>query len=122
MQVAIDDMITLRSICSELVSPRNASTQSYTTNSQRPSRRLPVGLMKFIINENIQVFLTSCLLHLSSSSSQVGSPSALSDPDLNQKLRQAAQTYGRTLYVPSGALWGGQDIQRMSDSGTLTVG
>ncbi|XP_028267688.1 aspartate dehydrogenase domain-containing protein [Parambassis ranga] len=57
-------------------------------------------------------FMSQC--HL-----MVGSPSALSDPDLNQKLRQAAQKYGRTLYVPSGALWGGQDIQRMNDSGTL---
>lgn len=55
------------------------------------------------------------------SSSQVGSPSALSDPDLNERLRQAAQQYGRTLYIPSGALWGGQDIQRLNDSGTLKV-
>lgn len=55
------------------------------------------------------------------SSSQVGSPSALSDPDLNQRLRQAAQLHGRTLYVPSGALWGGQDIQRLNDSGALKV-
>uniref|UniRef100_A0A3P8TB52 Aspartate dehydrogenase domain containing n=1 Tax=Amphiprion percula TaxID=161767 RepID=A0A3P8TB52_AMPPE len=51
----------------------------------------------------------------------VGSPSALSDPDLNQKLRQAAQQYERTLYIPNGALWGGQDIQRMNDSGKLKV-
>ncbi|XP_056143289.1 aspartate dehydrogenase domain-containing protein [Lampris incognitus] len=49
----------------------------------------------------------------------VGSPSALSDPELNHKLRQAAERHGRTLYVPSGALWGGQDIQRLSDSGAL---
>lgn len=55
------------------------------------------------------------------SSSQVGSPSALSDPGLNQKLHQAAQQYGRTLYIPSGALWGGQDIQRLNDSGALKV-
>ena len=55
------------------------------------------------------------------SSSQVGSPSALSDADLNHTLRQAAQKYGRTLYVPSGALWGGQDIQRLNDSGALKV-
>ncbi len=55
------------------------------------------------------------------SSSQVGSPSSLSDPELNQKLRQAAHKYGRTLYVPSGALWGGQDIQRLNDSGGLKV-
>ncbi|XP_072224287.1 aspartate dehydrogenase domain-containing protein [Leuresthes tenuis] len=56
---------------------------------------------------------------LSQSHFMVGSPSALSDPDLNQKLRQASLQYGRTLYVPSGALWGGQDIQRMNDSGTM---
>ncbi|XP_034046065.1 putative L-aspartate dehydrogenase [Thalassophryne amazonica] len=56
---------------------------------------------------------------LSQSHFMVGSPSALSDPDLNQQLRQAAQQYGRTLYIPSGALWGGQDIQRLNDSGGL---
>ncbi|CAB1419953.1 unnamed protein product [Pleuronectes platessa] len=56
---------------------------------------------------------------LSQSHFMVGSPSALADPDLNARLRQAAQQYGRTLYVPSGALWGGQDIQRLSDSGAL---
>lgn len=53
--------------------------------------------------------------------SKVGSPSALADADLNQGLRQAAHQYNRTLYVPSGALWGGQDIQRMNDSGKLKV-
>lgn len=53
--------------------------------------------------------------------SQVGSPSALSNCDLNQKLRQAAENSGRTLYIPSGALWGGQDIQRLNDSGGLKV-
>ncbi|XP_068192652.1 aspartate dehydrogenase domain-containing protein [Antennarius striatus] len=56
---------------------------------------------------------------LSQSHFMVGSPSALSDSDLNQKLRQAAQMHGKTLYVPSGALWGGQDIQRLNDSGDL---
>ncbi|KAM9392054.1 aspartate dehydrogenase domain-containing protein [Pholidichthys leucotaenia] len=59
------------------------------------------------------------LRFLSHSHFMVGSPAALSDPDLNQKLRQASQQYDRTLYVPSGALWGGQDIQKMNDSGTL---
>uniref|UniRef100_A0A674E228 Aspartate dehydrogenase domain-containing protein n=1 Tax=Salmo trutta TaxID=8032 RepID=A0A674E228_SALTR len=49
----------------------------------------------------------------------VGSPSALSDPQLNQELRQATEHHGRTLYVPSGALWGGQDILRLNDSGSL---
>uniref|UniRef100_A0A3P9M9I8 Aspartate dehydrogenase domain-containing protein n=1 Tax=Oryzias latipes TaxID=8090 RepID=A0A3P9M9I8_ORYLA len=56
---------------------------------------------------------------LSHSHFMVGSPSALSDSDLNQKLRRAALQYGKTLYVPSGALWGGQDIQRLNDSGAL---
>ncbi|KAF6734558.1 putative L-aspartate dehydrogenase [Oryzias melastigma] len=56
---------------------------------------------------------------LSHSHFMVGSPSALSDSDLNQKLRRVSQQYGKTLYVPSGALWGGQDIQRLNDSGTL---
>ncbi|XP_061568439.1 aspartate dehydrogenase domain-containing protein [Cololabis saira] len=56
---------------------------------------------------------------LSQSHLMVGSPSALSDPDLNQKLCQASLQHANTLYVPSGALWGGQDIQRMNDSGTL---
>ncbi|XP_051572669.1 aspartate dehydrogenase domain-containing protein-like [Myxocyprinus asiaticus] len=49
----------------------------------------------------------------------VGSPSALSDPELEQTLRTAAKEHGKTLYVASGALWGGQDIQRMNDNGNL---
>ncbi|KAG9342850.1 hypothetical protein JZ751_015057 [Albula glossodonta] len=51
----------------------------------------------------------------------VGSPSALADPHLNQQLHQAAACHGRTLYVPSGALWGGQDIQRLNNNGTLSA-
>lgn len=34
-------------------------------------------------------------------------------------LRQAAQVHG--LYVPSGAFWGGEDIKKMADRGTLQV-
>ncbi|KAI4873622.1 hypothetical protein NFI96_016686, partial [Prochilodus magdalenae] len=49
----------------------------------------------------------------------VGSPSALSDSQLDQELRLTAKKHGKTLYVPSGALWGGQDIQRLNDSGSL---
>ncbi|XP_026885532.1 putative L-aspartate dehydrogenase isoform X1 [Electrophorus electricus] len=49
----------------------------------------------------------------------VGSPSALANPQLDQALRLTAKQHGKTLYVPSGALWGGQDIQRMNDSGSL---
>ncbi|XP_066498663.1 aspartate dehydrogenase domain-containing protein [Hoplias malabaricus] len=49
----------------------------------------------------------------------VGSPSALCSSQLDQELRNAAKKHGNTLYVPSGALWGGQDIQRLNDNGCL---
>ncbi|XP_077590371.1 aspartate dehydrogenase domain-containing protein [Stigmatopora nigra] len=61
-----------------------------------------------------------CGVHfLSHSHFMVGSPSVLADHELNEKLRQTAKVNGKTLYVPSGALWGGQDIQRLNDSGAL---
>lgn len=58
-----------------------------------------------------------------------GSPTAFADPDLE---RFAADQAGRTgattgsgrasggLYIPSGALWGARDIQKMAQRGTLT--
>ncbi|KAL8176236.1 UNVERIFIED_CONTAM: hypothetical protein K2H54_026676 [Gekko kuhli] len=49
----------------------------------------------------------------------VGSPTALADSKTEQKLREVAQRSGHTLYIPSGALWGGQDIQRMDEGGLL---
>ncbi|XP_060111757.1 aspartate dehydrogenase domain-containing protein [Heteronotia binoei] len=49
----------------------------------------------------------------------VGSPTALADSETEQKLRKVAQQSGHTLYIPSGALWGGQDIQRMDERGML---
>lgn len=71
-------------------------------------------LLQFVLQ--INNFTSVVLYH-----DKVGSPSALSDSDLNQKLREAAQKSGKTLYIPSGALWGGQDIQRLNDSGALKV-
>lgn len=70
--------------------------------------------------------ITSCVGYVivpwsSFSLPQVGSPSALSDTQLEHELRTAAKQHGKTLYVPSGALWGGQDIQKMNDNGTLRV-
>ncbi|XP_018420739.1 PREDICTED: putative L-aspartate dehydrogenase [Nanorana parkeri] len=58
-------------------------------------------------------------LFLSAANLMIGSPTVLSDPEIEQKLREIAKTSGHTLYVPSGALWGGEDIQRMADRGTL---
>ena len=50
---------------------------------------------------------------------QIGSPTALSDLSLESSLRNAAQKHG--LYVPTGAFWGGDDIKKMADRGTLQV-
>lgn len=47
----------------------------------------------------------------------IGSPTALSDAALETELRKAAVSHG--LYVPSGAFWGGEDIKKMADRGTL---
>ncbi|KAL3856234.1 hypothetical protein ACJMK2_011011 [Sinanodonta woodiana] len=47
----------------------------------------------------------------------IGSPTALASSELQQQLYAAAQIHG--LYVPSGALWGGEDIRKMADRGTL---
>lgn len=48
----------------------------------------------------------------------IGSPTALADPIFEQALRNAATVkYG--VYIPSGALWGAQDIQKMADLGSL---
>uniref|UniRef100_UPI00398E9CB9 aspartate dehydrogenase domain-containing protein isoform X1 n=1 Tax=Pristiophorus japonicus TaxID=55135 RepID=UPI00398E9CB9 len=49
----------------------------------------------------------------------VGSPTALAEQGVDSRCREAARRYRHTLYVPRGALWGGEDIQKMADSGTL---
>ena len=48
----------------------------------------------------------------------IGSPTALADRDIETALETAADHHG--LYIPSGALWGGEDIRKMSERGTLT--
>jgi len=66
-------------------------------------------------------FFSYC--HAAQHFAQIGSPTALADAELEQQLRQAALAgdakYG--LYIPSGALWGAQDIQKMGDRGTVTA-
>ncbi|KAM9272330.1 aspartate dehydrogenase domain-containing protein [Cariama cristata] len=51
----------------------------------------------------------------------LGSPTALADPETEQRLRGAAARGGHTLYVPRGALWGCEDIARMAQAGTLAA-
>jgi len=48
----------------------------------------------------------------------IGSPTALSDQKLETQLRDICQ-HNHGIYIPSGALWGAHDIQKMSNSGSL---
>ena len=47
----------------------------------------------------------------------MGSPAALADEELYDKLSRAATKH--SVYIPSGAFWGGEDIRKMSDLGSL---
>lgn len=47
----------------------------------------------------------------------VGSPTALASQETEDALRKAATSHG--LYIPAGAFWGGEDILKMADRGTL---
>ncbi|CAD7941289.1 unnamed protein product [Amoebophrya sp. A25] len=51
----------------------------------------------------------------------MGSPTAMADATLCEKLQGAAKNDAikGSLYIPVGALWGAVDIQRMADLGTL---
>lgn len=49
----------------------------------------------------------------------VGSPTALANLDVENRLRWKASTGSHGIYIPSGALWGGADIKKMADIGTL---
>jgi len=49
----------------------------------------------------------------------VGSPTAFADGDFHEDVKQAVKEGGRRVYVPSGALWGAEDIQKMGQRGTI---
>jgi len=49
----------------------------------------------------------------------IGSPTALADAALETKLRTKALHCNTTLYVPAGAFWGGEDVTKMADNGSL---
>ena len=51
----------------------------------------------------------------------MGSPTALANLDVENRLRCKASTGSHGIYIPSGALWGGADIKKMADIGTLKV-
>jgi predicted dinucleotide-utilizing enzyme len=48
-----------------------------------------------------------------------GSPTAFANPQIERGLRSLANNGPHGLYIPSGALWGSRDIQKMADRGTL---
>lgn len=50
----------------------------------------------------------------------IGSPSVLADRELESNLNDAIHRSKKRLFVPNGALWGTQDIRRMSKAGKLT--
>lgn len=49
----------------------------------------------------------------------VGSPTVFADRAVERSLLEAATEHG--VYVPSGALWGAEDIRKMSDNGSLAA-
>ncbi|KAG8431773.1 hypothetical protein GDO86_019990 [Hymenochirus boettgeri] len=49
----------------------------------------------------------------------VGSPTALADQVTERKLTEESKRSGNTLYIPSGALWGAEDIYKMAERNTL---
>eukprot|EP00746_Dinoflagellata_sp_MGD_P011310 gnl/MRDRNA2_/MRDRNA2_123662_c0_seq1.p1 gnl/MRDRNA2_/MRDRNA2_123662_c0~~gnl/MRDRNA2_/MRDRNA2_123662_c0_seq1.p1 ORF type:complete len:306 (+),score=69.74 gnl/MRDRNA2_/MRDRNA2_123662_c0_seq1:49-918(+) len=49
----------------------------------------------------------------------VGSPTCFADADVEAAMRAKLKEGSKSLFVPSGALWGIHDIQKMADRGTL---
>ncbi|EDO41188.1 predicted protein [Nematostella vectensis] len=49
----------------------------------------------------------------------IGSPTVLANSDVEERLRAKAEKGPHAVYVPSGALWGGENIKKMADRGTL---
>ena len=49
----------------------------------------------------------------------IGSPTALADAQLEGNLRAKALQYNHALYIPAGAFWGGEDVTKMADNGSL---
>ena len=87
----------------------------------------------FIINQieaRNKSFVRSLLQHFNWKSflvtkvtiySKIGSPTALADTDLEKRLNAKAHKFGHGLYVPAGAFWGGDDVRKMADQGSLKV-
>eukprot|EP00005_Dracoamoeba_jomungandri_P005790 CAMPEP_0174254840 /NCGR_PEP_ID=MMETSP0439-20130205/4186_1 /TAXON_ID=0 /ORGANISM="Stereomyxa ramosa, Strain Chinc5" /LENGTH=382 /DNA_ID=CAMNT_0015336701 /DNA_START=23 /DNA_END=1171 /DNA_ORIENTATION=- len=58
-------------------------------------------------------------LFLASADLMAGSPTAFADPEVEKSVRESCFTNGHTLYIPSGAFWGANDVKKMADLNTL---
>ncbi|KAE9416639.1 hypothetical protein Angca_006785, partial [Angiostrongylus cantonensis] len=65
-----------------------------------------------VIGRFVNIILDNCDLF-------IGSPTCLADADLLESIRSTALAKKRRVLVPAGAFWGGSDIQKMADQGTL---
>ncbi|KAK6745033.1 hypothetical protein RB195_011630 [Necator americanus] len=65
-----------------------------------------------VIRQYAEVILASCDLF-------IGSPTCLADSILLDSIESIAATKRRRVLVPAGAFWGGNDIQKMAEQGTL---
>jgi len=59
-------------------------------------------------------------LFLSVANLFIGSPTSLADKECEKSLREACKTYNRAVFIPSGAFWGAQDIQKMATLNSLS--
>ena len=77
---------------------------------------LPIYNLHISLSQYGALFLSVCDVML-------GSPTALADRTLESRLVSASSSSsGHGLYVPAGAFWGGEDIRKMAERGTLKVG
>uniref|UniRef100_A0A914XSE3 Aspartate dehydrogenase domain-containing protein n=1 Tax=Plectus sambesii TaxID=2011161 RepID=A0A914XSE3_9BILA len=51
----------------------------------------------------------------------IGSPTALADADTHDTIAKLTTKYGRSVFVPAGAFWGGEDVQKMADQDILSA-
>ena len=72
----------------------------------------------YLVNFLLLFFVQFGPLFVQTCDFMLGSPTALADPEIEDQLFKAAKVH-HGLYVPSGALWGGEDIRKMAERGTL---
>eukprot|EP01104_Vermistella_antarctica_P013834 TRINITY_DN4257_c0_g2_i1.p1 TRINITY_DN4257_c0_g2~~TRINITY_DN4257_c0_g2_i1.p1 ORF type:complete len:324 (-),score=60.53 TRINITY_DN4257_c0_g2_i1:2-973(-) len=101
----------------ELVIPKECVMENIEDfKSFRPDIIVEVAHPSITLN-HVEQFLTYCDYF-------VGSPTAFADPEVEAKVRSvikmgAESGLSHGLYIPSGALWGANDIQKMASRGTL---